>query len=759
MFADLTFLITTFTKRLRKSQDRAASSLDRLGALSSALVVAALSPSMAFAQAQPVLEEVVITSQKKQESLLDAAIDVSVFSGEDLEKYAVTDMSGVALVTPGLTFQNTGVWAQIYLRGVGTRVSQAGLDTGVAVYVDDRYVGRQSGVMFGMTDVNRIEVLKGPQGVLFGRNSTGGAIRVISNPVSDQLEGDITVGAGDYSYRHARGTINVPITDNFAIRASAQQRKRDGFKENIIEGGYDYDDLDQFLARIRARWDVTENVSIEVGHMFAALQDLSNMGAVSADSGIARGIAFGGITTTDRFKIASSTTGPDLNPDGPKHHMNSSSLRLDASFSAFDVAAYVTDASNNERRWGDYDGNSFNDIDVTMTENQSEETSAGIEISSNGTGPLSWIVGMNYFDQEVNYDFDLRIGAIGGGNVPASTGWGTYWLDTYGVFASVDYELSDAWTISVGGRYTKEEKDIYWRPSSTEYAQNQRITLAAALLPNEDGEEWSSFDPKVTLTYSFANGGIAYATYSTGFKSGGYNAPTRRGGEALDPEELDMIEFGYKADLTNNLRLTSSVFFYDYTGLQVTRAAKGTGTVTTENAADSSVKGIDFDLTWAATDNLTVRFGGEFLDAEYEDYETGGRVANTILTGDPTAIGYGLEFFNAEGHPLLRAADMSFFIAGNYEMGPVSVNLNYSWTDEYYFDFVLNPASDSLIQPSHGILNGRLTYAVSDDLSVSLWGKNMTDEIYLNDSVMAATNQRINYAHPRTWGADISYRF
>ena len=256
MFADLTSFITASSKRLRKSQGRAAGSLERLGAFLFGLAVAALVPSISVAQSQPVLEEVIITSQKKQESLLDAAIDVSVFSGEDLEKYAVTDMSGVALVTPGLTFQNTGVWAQIYLRGVGTRVSQAGLDTGVAVYVDDRYVGRQSGVMFGMTDVNRIEVLKGPQGVLFGRNSTGGAIRVISNPVSDQLEGDITVGAGDYSYRHARGTINVPITDNFAIRASAQQRKRDGFKENIIEGGYDYDDLDEFMARIRARWDV-----------------------------------------------------------------------------------------------------------------------------------------------------------------------------------------------------------------------------------------------------------------------------------------------------------------------------------------------------------------------------------------------------------------------------------------------------------------------------------------------------------------------
>ena len=115
MFADLTFLITTFTNRLRKSQDRAASSLDRLGALSSALVVAALLPSTALAQSQPMLEEVVITSQKKQESLLDAAIDVSVFSGEDLEKYAVTDMSGVALVTPGLTFQNTVSYTHLTL--------------------------------------------------------------------------------------------------------------------------------------------------------------------------------------------------------------------------------------------------------------------------------------------------------------------------------------------------------------------------------------------------------------------------------------------------------------------------------------------------------------------------------------------------------------------------------------------------------------------------------------------------------------------
>ena len=713
-----------------------------------------------LAQSTKTLEEIIITSQKKEESLLDSAIDVSVFSGEDLQKYAVSDMSGVALVTPGLTFQNTGVWAQIYLRGVGTRVSQAGLDTGVAVYVDDRYVGRQSGVMFDMADVSRIEVLKGPQGVLFGRNSTGGAIRVISNPVSDVVEGNFTVGLGDYDYKHMSGTLNVPVTDSFALRASVQTRERDGFKENIIPGGYDYDDLDSTLARIRAKWDVSDTTSLEFSHLFASIKDLANMGAVSADSGNARGIVLGGITTTKRDEIASSSTGPDLNPEGPKHYMFSTGLRLDTSINDINVVAYVNDSRNDERRWGDYDGNSFNDIEVAMTENKSEETGAGLEISSDNGGPLSWIVGLNYFDQEVNYDFDLRIGAIGGGNVPASTGWGTYNLDTYGIFASFDYEMSDKWTLTVGGRYTNEEKDVHWRASSyPEYAQNERLTLAAALLPNKAAEEWSSFDPKVTLTYNLENNGIIYATYATGFKSGGYNAPTRQGGEVLEPEEIMMIELGYKADLTDTLRITSSFFMYDYEDLQVTRAAVGTGTVTTENATDSEVMGADFDLTWLVSDSFTLRFGGEILDAEYEDFETGSRVANTILTGDPDAVGYGLRFFNAKGHSLLRAADSSFFLAANYESGPISVNLNYSWTDEYYFDFVLDPASDSLRQKSHGILNARTTYSGASGWSMSLWGKNLTDEVYLNDSVIAGTNQRINYAHPRTWGVDLSYEF
>ncbi len=713
-----------------------------------------------LAQSAKILEEVIITAQKKQETLLDSAIDISVFSGDEIEKYAISDMSGVALSVPGLTFQNTGAWAQIYLRGVGTRVSQAGLDPGVGVYVDDRYVGRQSGIMFGMTDVERIEVLKGPQGVLFGRNSTGGAIRIISKPISDEMEGNVTVSLGDYNYKKMAGTINVPVSDNFAIRASVQNQERDGFKENIIPGGYDYDDLDQLVAKIRSKWTISDDTTLELSHTYASIKDVANSGAVSADSGNSRGISFGGITTTRRDQIASSPTAVEQNPDGPKHHMDSTAIRLDTVIGGYDVAVFANDSMNNERRFGDYDATSFNDIEVTAIENQSEEKGAGLEISSNNDGPFNWIVGMNYFEQTVNYDFDLRIGAIGGGQTPASTGWGTYNLDTHGLFASFDYEMSEQLTLNIGGRYTKEEKDVYWRASQYPgYASNARLTLAAGALPNRAAEEWTSFDPKITLTYNLKNSGIIYATFSSGFKSGGFNAPCRKGCQALEPEEIEMIELGYKAEISDTLRLTTSFFMYDYSDLQVTRAASGGGTVTTENATDSDIMGVDFELGWVVSDNLMIRFGGEFLDTEYTDYPTAARVANTILQDNPDAIGYGYDYFNAKGESLLRAPDLSWFMAADYQSGPMSMNISYSWTDEYNFDFVRNSASDSLRQKAHGILNARATFDAANGMSISVWGKNIADEIYLNDSVIGGTNQRINYAHPRTFGADVKYDF
>ena len=702
------------------------------------------------------IEEVVVTAQKREQSLMDAAIDVTAFSGIQLRDAGIDDVFGISKAIPGLTIQNTGANVQIFMRGVGTRITGTGLDSAVAVYVDDRFVTRQTGQVFDIYDVERVEVLKGPQGVLFGRNSTGGAIRLITAEVSDDLEGELNFGFGSEDYQMASGFVNVPVTDNFGIRISAQSRQRDAFKENIVPGAEDFDDLDAQSVRFKARWDVSDRSTLKFSYDRSKATDLSSSGAVSLDRGNPRGVALGGITTSERDKIASSL-GTDPFYGSPKIESDAFQLRFETSLSdSLDLAAYFHYADFRSVKPGDYDGTSFRDIEVESAFFDAEDLGIGIELSSNSDGPLSWVVGANAFEGDAESDFDLRVGPAGGGTVRLSTGYGFYDNTAYGVFGSLDYDLNERWTLTVGGRYTYEDKE-------NSLAASEIAVATVSPVPASDGESWNEFTPKVTLTYNLDNG-IIYGTFASGFKSGGYNHPLRVGA-VIEPETIDMIEVGYKADLSDSVRLTSAFFAYSYDDLQVTKAASGGGTVTTENATDSDIMGLDVDLTWAATEKLTLRFNAEYLDTEYKDYDTAGRAPNTVLTGDPAAIGYGFVFFNAKGQEMLRAPELAAYLSMQYDSsidfggreGSLSLNMNYAWKDDYLFDFEVDPLVD-VTQDAHGILNARATLTV-DKVSLSVWGKNLTDEEYFFDKVVAGTNNRGNYGHPRTYGVDFAYRF
>ena len=702
------------------------------------------------------IEEVVVTAQKREQSLMDAAIDVTAFSGEQLTEAGIDDVFGIAKAIPGLTIQNTGSNPQLFMRGVGTRISGTGLDSGVAVYVDDRFVTRQSGQVFDIYDVERVEVLKGPQGVLFGRNATGGAIRIITKEVSDELEGELSVGFGSDSFQVAKGVVNVPLTDNFGIRVSAQTRERDAFKKNIVPGAEDFDDLDAQSLRVKARWNISDNAILKFSYDRSKATDLSNSGAVSLDRGNSRGLSLGGITTTDRDKIASSL-GTDPGYGSPKIESDSFQLRLETGLSdSLDLTAFITYLDYSSSKPGDYDATSFRDIEVPYALSESNDIGGGFELSSNSDGPLSWVVGANFFEGDAESDYDLRVGPVGGGNLPVSVGFAEYKNTSYGAFGSFDYDFNDKWTLTLGGRYSYEKKENDLFTSSIG-------VLTFSPVPASDSETWNEFTPKVTLTYDLGNG-IVYGTFASGFKSGGFNHPLRVGA-VIEPETIDMIEVGYKADLTDSLRLTSALFVYSYKDLQVTKAAGDNASVSTENATDSDIRGLDVDLTWAATDNLTFKINAEYLDTEYKDYETAGRAPNTVLTGDPTAIGYGFVFFNAKGEEMLRSPKLAVYAAVQYyssisiggREGNLSLNMNYAWKDDYVFDFEVDPLID-VTQDAHGILNTRATLTV-DNMTFSVWGKNLTDEKYFFDKVVAATNNRGNYGHPRTFGVDFAYRF
>jgi iron complex outermembrane receptor protein len=366
------------------------------------------------------------------------------------------------------------------------------------------------------------------------------------------------------------------------------------------------------------------------------------------------------------------------------------------------------------------------------------------------------VVGANFFEGDAESDYDLRVGPVGGGNLPVSVGFAEYKNSSYGAFGSFDYDLNDKWTLTLGGRYSYEKKE-------NDLFKSSIGVLTFGAVPASDSETWNEFTPKVTLTYNLDNG-IVYGTFASGFKSGGFNHPLRVGA-VIEPETIDMIEVGYKADLTDSLRLTSALFVYSYKDLQVTKAAGDNASVSTENATDSDIRGVDVDLTWAATEKLTLKINAEYLDTEYEDYDTAGRAPNTVLTGDPAAIGYGFVFFNAKGQEMLRSPELAIYAAVQYDStidlggreGNLSLNMNYAWKDDYIFDFEVDPSVD-VTQDAHGILNSRASLTI-DKVTLSVWGKNLTDEKYFFDKVVAATNNRGNYGHPRTFGVDFALRF
>jgi iron complex outermembrane receptor protein len=554
----------------------------------------------------------------------------------------------------------------------------------------------------------------------------------------------------------ARGFINVPVTDNFGLRVSAQTRQRDAFKENIISDAVDFDDLDAESIRVKAQWDISDNSTLKFSYDRSEATDLSNSGAVSLDRGNSRGLSLGGITTTERDAIASSL-GTDAGYGSPKIESDSFQLRFEMSVSdSLDLTAFLNYLDYSSSKPGDYDGTSFPDIEVPYALAESNDIGGGFELSSSSDGPLSWVVGANFFEGDAESDYDLRVGPVGGGLLPVSVGFAEYKNSSYGAFGSFDYDLNDRWTLTVGGRYTYEKKENDLFTSSIG-------VLTFSPVPASDSETWNEFTPKVTLTYNLDNG-IVYGTFASGFKSGGFNHPLRVGA-VIEPETIDMIEVGYKADLTDSLRLTSALFAYSYKDLQVTKAAGDNASVSTENATDSDIRGIDVDLTWAATEKLTLKINAEYLDTEYKDYDTAGRAPNTVLTGDPAAIGYGFVFFNAKGQEMLRSPELAVYAAVQYDStidlggreGNLSLNVNYAWKDDYIFDFEVDPTVD-VTQDAHGILNSRATLTI-DRVTLSVWGKNLTDEKYFFDKVVAATNNRGNYGHPRTFGVDFALRF
>lgn len=689
---------------------------------------------------QRVLEEVVVTAEKRAESLQNVPIAVSAFTGETMRDYGISNTQTLQATTPGLVFSNTANSAQPFLRGVGTRLALNGLEPSIATYLDDRYLSRATASTIEFADVERVEVLKGPQGTLYGRNASGGAIRVITKDVADELEGHVTASYGNFDAILISGTASIPLTEDFGVRLSALTKWRDGFADNIFPGGVsELDDVDYQAFRGKFRWNVTDNITARLTLNYWDRDD--NQGNDITDlspPGLNRA---GGIGTSKDDEVATAQTGK------LKGDEFSGDLRFDIALDSIDLVSITTFTDLNNQFVTDGDGRSgFND--VLFGPDKVDNVSQEIQILSNNDNSIRWILGGYYFSEES--DLDLVVSVRG---FELSQGLQTVDTTAWAIFGQATWEINDHWAVTVGGRYSDEEKEVLTVASP--YTAGP--TFAGGPVPFTQEDSWNEFTPRATLEYNLDDV-MFYFTYARGFKSGGFNYPAA-GSQPLNPEILDMFELGMKGEfLDSRMRLNASVFYYDYEDLQVTRASAGVGAAaTTENAAQAEIYGVDVDLTWLVTNELTITGGLNYLDTEYTDYDA---VAKSFQ-GTPGTVNVG---FDATGQKLLRAPDWSLFASATYEfsLGNARMPLvvTYSYKDSYLFDFILEPETAALRQDDYGLLTARLSYISPDEKwEVSVWGNNLTDEDYFDDVVANAAAVRASRGSPRTYGVEVRYNF
>jgi iron complex outermembrane receptor protein len=721
------------------------------------MVIAWLAASPAGAADPPAtpalaLDTVLVTAQRRPEDLEDVGMAIAAFDADGLLAAGVTDAMQLQTVVPSLTYLATGSGAQPYLRGIGTRQSVVGLEPSIATYIDDRYVARPFAAMFDLLDVERVEVLKGPQGVLYGRNSAGGAIRAITrDPRAPALE--VAGSAGSYAERRLSLAAGGPLTDALRGQIAAAIERRDGFATNLVPTGRaTADDVDRIAYRGKLLWDVTDAVTAKLGVSWWEQtdwpgRDVVAVGVPEANRG---GALYGGITSRQRNQFATA-----LAQENDLTEL-AADLRFDVRLAKLSLVSITTYTDDDFDQVFDVDASSARLVDLRMIE-PSETWSQEFHLLSRDGAKLEWLGGMYFYRQDAanTYLFEDAISAqptfVVGTDV--SNGLQEVSTQAYALFAQGSYELNEHWTASIGGRWSQERK----RVSLTD-AEGAVTNVPT---PYADERDWDDFTPRVALEYR-GNFGLVYASYSRGFKSGGYNYPASVN-PVLNPETLDSYEIGVKSDLgSERFRLSSALFYYDFADLQVTRGGMGTF-LTTENAASARVRGLEIDGSAAVTPSLSIEWSFALIDSEYTDYTAGVLVPQMVPPYGSAPLPGGLD---VRGRSLLRSPDEAAYVGVRYEArlaggGRIPLSVGYSYKGDYYFDFSAVEATEWLKQDAYGLLNARVAYAgrTGTGWEVGVWGRNLTDTSYYEDAVLFTASSRVSYADPRTYGMDFKFQF
>ena len=710
----------------------------------------------AFAQ----LEEITVTAQRRAENLQDVPFAISALSESTIEKADIHDLTDIATRVPGLTFSPFSPGQNIVsLRGASSNDDGAGTDNSVALFVDDVYLGRVSNINPEMFDIERIEVLRGPQGTLYGKNTIGGAINVVSSkPNTEEFEGKFRVNLGNFNRFDVAGLLSGPLSDRWAGKLSVSSRNRDGWVNNVFLNKKQKDD--QALG-VRAQLLYTgDDFEALLSADFNSL-DVEDMARIPIATGDPNDPAFWAANVPGSYAELCAGRGADCSA-GPIDGF--------AEREAFGVSAKltwdlprgellsITAYRESEADWNmdstgtpasPLPGALFGQINDDILDN-TEQFSQEFRWLANVGDAFSYVAGFWFLTEETDRTECFDNDPVTSDCTPDADGGLTDWYNqvnettSYAVFGQFDWDFTDRWRLTVGGRYSFEEKDIANQAIAGDFVViNQTFA-------NTVSEDWSSFTPKVSLAYQASDATNLYATIAKGFKSGGFAAAPQgiEFTEPLDQEEALNYEVGLKSDLTDSFRLNAALFYTEYEDLQIQTfgpltAGAAFGTFQTFNAGDAEITGLEVEATWSVTDRLLLSGFYGLQDSEFKS------------TNIP-----GTAFPDQSGQDLIRTPENKYSFNATYVAplrsgAELTFDLSYRYTDDQRGE--LEPWA---IQPEFDVLDARLSWtSPNGGAEIAVWGKNLGDEEYITHLYTIASSVVAVFGDPRMYGVSATFQF
>lgn len=737
----------------------------KLGLVSALALTAGYSVSWAQdeAAAEPEarrLGPVSVTAQRREQELIDVPLSVSAFSSEQLELTGAVDITSIQRATPNATIEvarGSSSTLIAFIRGVGQQDPLWGFEPGVGLYVDDVYVARPQGAILDIFDIERIEVLRGPQGTLYGRNTIGGAIKYVTKKMAADPALKAKMNIGTYGQRDFVLSGSAPLSDTFIIGGAVANYNRDGFGENLNTGA-DHYDKDVMAYRVSAEWSPSSDLFVRLAYDHS--QDDSNAKhghrlLPSAD---------GTLPVTSNVYDTRAGIGDD-NSVGTEGYSLTAEWNLNSNYTVKSITAYREGETTTPI---DFDALPQNDFDVPanyMDDQFSQEFQLLVD-----QGPLTGVAGIYFLDANASGAFDVILGGLGVSVYQA----GDQKKENFSIYGDFTYDINEQFSVAFGGRYSKDEttadvlREVWLGAGSGSFDPSN--TTSTFLVAQTDYQgltaEDEQFTPRISVSYKPNEDLNLYATYAQGFKAGGFDPRARAD---LDPlglseqgfgaETVDSFEVGLKGSFFDDtLLLNTAVFFADYTDQQITvqngvdtdnDSINDTFVSSVFNAGKSEYTGLEIEGTWFASDAFTVSGNLGYIDAQIKE----------IISAD---VNIADQFVTQNTPELQGRVSLNYFTDLGANRGDLSVTGSLSYRDAYSLfnranqgfaagsNATFTTGGPALDPEAYTLVDLSLVWtSETEKYRLGLHGRNLTDEEYR----VAA----YNFVSPSQLGVDGAY--